>query len=137
MLSEEELIPVKPIAADEFTSWSEAAATVKRFHEFFNKCKEALGLALAASRSRTRRRHAYAYQDYLWDDGDRIVVGIDAGEWGPRATPRRSGWRSKRNTATTGTRSGHASIAPRPRGGLRVSPGGGESDPSSGVTSTR
>ena len=48
MLSEEELIPVKPIAADEFTSWSEAAATVKRFHEFFSKCKDAIGSALAA-----------------------------------------------------------------------------------------
>jgi hypothetical protein len=75
---------MKPIAADEFTSWSEAAATVKRFHEFFSECKEAIGSALAAKPISNSARHAYAYQDYLWDDGDRIVVGIDAGEWGPR-----------------------------------------------------
>jgi hypothetical protein len=94
MLSEEGLIPVKPITADELTTWRDAAATVERFHDFFNKCKEAIAAALGAKpiSNSAAARHAYAYQDYLLDDGTRIVVGIDASDDGrvPKSVARRS-----------------------------------------------
>lgn len=82
MLSEEGLIPVKPLQMDELTGWPDAWSVVERFHDYFDACKAAIGEALGASPvpNSWSKSAAYTYQDYVYDDGSRIVVGLNCSE---------------------------------------------------------
>lgn len=79
LLGEEGLVPMKPLGADEYAQWRDACLVVRRFHEFFSSCRDAIGDALGASPSATSKsaNEGYVWQDFLYDDGSRIVVGVD------------------------------------------------------------
>lgn len=76
MLSEEGLIPMKPLAPNEFTQWRDAYRTVRRFHDYFLDCREAIGLELGAEASSKSTNEGYIWQDYVYEDGSKIVVGL-------------------------------------------------------------
>jgi hypothetical protein len=78
MLDEEGLIPVRPLEADEFVLWRDARITVTRFHEFFRACVEAIGAGLGAKPSSNSwsKNEGYIWQDFVYDDGCRVVIGI-------------------------------------------------------------
>lgn len=82
MLAEEGLIPVKPLAANELSAWPEAWEVVERFHKFFDACKAAIGEALGTppSANSWSKSAGYTYQDYVYEDGSRIVVGLNCSE---------------------------------------------------------
>jgi hypothetical protein len=82
MLGEEGLIPVKPLERGELTGWPDAWAIVERFHAFFDACKPAIGEALGTppSPNSWSKAASYTYQDYVYDDGSRIVVGLNCSE---------------------------------------------------------
>jgi hypothetical protein len=92
MLAEEGLIPVKPLAPNELAMWQDAWAVVERYHAFFDACKQALGDALGTppSANSWSKSASYTYQDYVYDDGSRIVVGLNCseGERVPKAARR-------------------------------------------------
>lgn len=78
MLEEEGLIPMKPLEPAEYGTWRHASGTVRRFHEYFRECKAAIADALGATASPNgwSNNEGYAWQDYLYEDGAKIVVGI-------------------------------------------------------------
>ena len=78
MLSEEDLIPMKPFLSDELTAWHDASQVVERFHKFFRACKEEIGRQFGAKASSNAwsEKPGYAWQDYVFDDGTKIVVGL-------------------------------------------------------------
>lgn len=78
MLSKEDLIPMQPFAQDELTAWRDAGRTVERFHKFFRACKEEIGgrLDAKASSNAWSEKPGYTWQDYLFDNGTKIVVGL-------------------------------------------------------------
>ena len=76
MLGEEGLIPMKPLEPDEFTQWRGAYVTVRRFHDFFLDCREAIAEALGATTGSKSTTEGYIWQDYVYEDGSKIVVGL-------------------------------------------------------------
>jgi len=79
MLTEEGLIPMKPLTGSELgTAWSESRTVVRRYHEFFRACQSAIADALGATPvSNSKSEHFdYIWQDFLRADGTRLVVGI-------------------------------------------------------------
>jgi hypothetical protein len=79
MLAEEGLIPVRPLSAAELgTAWADSWSVVRRYRDFFHACKEHIGEALGAVpiRNSWSDRGDWVWQDYRFDDGVRIVVGL-------------------------------------------------------------
>ncbi len=80
MLTEEGLIPVKPLAGDELTDlWSRSQAVVARFHDYFRACKDAIADALEATphSNRSSAQMTYVYQDFRTATGELIGVGLN------------------------------------------------------------
>lgn len=78
MLEEENLIPMKPLEPAEYETWRHASGSVRRFHEYFRECKAAIAEVLEATASPNAwsNNEGYTWQDYLYDDGGKIVVGL-------------------------------------------------------------
>lgn len=80
MLTEEGLIPVKPLAGDELTDlWSRSQAVITRFHDYFRACKDAIADALGAKphSNRSSAQMTYIYQDFVTTIGELIGVGLN------------------------------------------------------------
>jgi hypothetical protein len=80
MLSEEGLIPVKPLQADELLEmWSRGAAIIRRYHDFHRACRDAIADALHAQphSNRSSAHATYIYQDFETAAGERICVGFN------------------------------------------------------------
>lgn len=79
MLSEEGLIPVQPLsAADLGTAWADSWRIVRRYRDFFHACKAPIGEVLGAVpvSSSWSDRGDWFWQDYTFEDGVRVVVGL-------------------------------------------------------------
>lgn len=77
MLGEEGLIPMRPIEFTELQAWSSAYETVRRFHDFLFSCRDAIGKTLGARASSKSTDEGYVWQDFIRDDGCKIVVGLN------------------------------------------------------------
>lgn len=90
MLGEEGLVPMKPLTTDEYTTWSQAWAAVRRFHDFFMSCREAIAVEIGATASSKSTNEGYVWQDYVHPDGSKIVVGLSCSDDGrvPRSSIR-------------------------------------------------
>lgn len=80
MLTEEGLIPVKPLAGDELTDlWSRSQAVIARFHDYFRACKDAIAEALDAKPhyNRSSAQMTYVYQDFTTPTGELVGVGLN------------------------------------------------------------
>lgn len=80
MLTEEGLIPMKPLAGDELKDlWSQSQEVIARFHDYFRACKEAIAEALEAKphANRSSAQMTYIYQDFQTADGELIGVGLN------------------------------------------------------------
>jgi hypothetical protein len=79
MIAEEGLIPMKPLGDDELgVAWREAWQVIERYREFFRSCKGHIAAALGATASSTSRsdRGDWFWQDFVWEDGLRMAVGL-------------------------------------------------------------
>jgi hypothetical protein len=79
MLSDEGLVPLQPLDPAELgTAWADSWRTVRRFRDFFHPCKARIGEVLGAEQvsSSWSDRGDWFWQDYGFDDGTRIVVGL-------------------------------------------------------------
>jgi hypothetical protein len=79
MLTEEGLIPVKPLEGDELLdAWSHSWAIIGRYHEYFRACKDAIAQTLEASpkQNRSSAKATYIYQDFETSDAELIGVGL-------------------------------------------------------------
>ena len=79
MLSEENLVPIKPLTTEETgPAWAEAWALLRRYREFFHACKAAVEertVALPVPGSLSDRGDWF-WQDYQYADGARMVLGL-------------------------------------------------------------
>lgn len=81
MLSEEGLIPMKPLTDSDLNSWQEAWMTAQRFHAFFGACGEAIREALGASTKTPGSNSAgYVYRDFIREDSVKVAVQLDASD---------------------------------------------------------
>jgi hypothetical protein len=80
MLGQEGLIPMKPLMPEEYAKWPDAWRAVRRFHEYFLDCREAIGAALGAKATSKSTSEGYIWQDYLYDDGCKIVIGLNCSD---------------------------------------------------------
>jgi hypothetical protein len=83
MLTEEGLIPVKPLADDELTDlWSRSYLVIDRFHNYFRACKDAIAGALDAMphSNRSSAQMPYIYQDFAMSSGELIGVGLNCSD---------------------------------------------------------
>lgn len=79
MLSDEGLVPLRPLDADELTTeWADSWRTVRRYRDFFHACKARIGDVLGAApvSSSWSDRGDWFWQDYTLEDGVRVVVGL-------------------------------------------------------------
>lgn len=75
MLTEEGLIPVKPLPGDELSDlWSRSQAVIARFHDYFRACKDAIAVALDATphSNRSSAQMTSIYQDFTTATGELI-----------------------------------------------------------------
>lgn len=80
MLTEEGLIPLKPLTGDELSDlWSRSQAVIARFHDYFRACKDAIADALDAKphSNRYSAQMTYIYQDFTTTNGELIGVGLN------------------------------------------------------------
>lgn len=83
MLAEEGLVPVEPLRESEFgTAWADSYRVIGRYREFFDACREQIGLAVGAEPiGRFRYEWGDAcWQDYQFKDGARLAVGLWGGD---------------------------------------------------------
>jgi hypothetical protein len=95
MLSEEGLVPTRPLDPDELgPAWADAFAVVRRYREFFHACKGAIAEQLGASQMSSYADNPdWCWQDYRRPDGTRVLVGLyytDEKERLPAGTQRRT-----------------------------------------------
>lgn len=78
MLSEEGLVPTKPLTGTEMGStWPNAWTTVRRYRDFFNACKARIAERTGTSQlCSSSDRGDWFWQDFQYDDGSRLVVGL-------------------------------------------------------------
>ncbi len=79
MLTDEGLVPVQPLREAELgTVWADSWHIVRRYRDFFAACKDRIGESLGAALIPTSKseRGDWFWQDYLYDDGVRLVVGL-------------------------------------------------------------
>jgi hypothetical protein len=79
MLAEEGLVPVKPLVGDELIhTWSNAEAVIRRYHDFFRACRDALSEALGATPhpNRSSSTQTYVYHDFKTQEDELIGVGL-------------------------------------------------------------
>ena len=91
MLSEEGLIPVKPLEGAELRDlWSQSEAVIRRYHDYFSACKEAIARALDAPplRNRMPSSQTYIYQEFETAEREIITVGLHFSDRGIPVTPR-------------------------------------------------
>ena len=79
MLTDEGLVPVEPLRESELgTAWADSWDIIRRYRDFFVACRERIGESLGAAPigpSRYGRGDAF-WQDYRFDDGARLLVGL-------------------------------------------------------------
>lgn len=79
MIAEEGLIPMKPFADEELgVAWQDAWQVIERYRDFFSSCKGHIAEALDATASSNSRsdRGDWFWQDFVWDDGLRLAIGL-------------------------------------------------------------
>jgi hypothetical protein len=80
MLNDEGLIPMKPLEVDELgDEWSRSQVIVRRYHDYFRACREAIAEALEATphSNRSSAQATYIYQDFETAEGELIAVGLN------------------------------------------------------------
>jgi hypothetical protein len=80
MLNDEALIPMKPLEGDELgNEWSRSQAIVRRYHDYFRACREAIAEALHAKphSNRSSAQATYIYQDFETAEGELIAVCLN------------------------------------------------------------
>jgi hypothetical protein len=78
MLSEEDLIPVNALTADELgTAWWNSRALIRRYRDFYAACRDEIAGALDAEPASKAGEHTdHIWQDFVAADDTRIVVGF-------------------------------------------------------------
>lgn len=93
MMKEENLVPVKPLEADELVDlWSRSDTLIRRFHDYFRACKDDIGKAMRSSpkSNRTPSAQSYIYQEFATAAGELITVGFESSDTGLVRRPLRS-----------------------------------------------
>ena len=91
MLSDEGLIPVKPLQGSELRDlWSQSEANIRRYHEYFRACKDAISEALMAPplRNRTPSSQTYIYQEFKTAEKEQVTVGFHFSDRGLPIKPK-------------------------------------------------
>jgi hypothetical protein len=79
MLTEEGLIPMKPLEGEELLdAWSRSEAVIRRYHDYFRACKDAVAKELDARPhpNRSSATPTHIYHDFETHDGELIGVGL-------------------------------------------------------------
>lgn len=79
MLASEGLIPIKPLSQEDLgPRWADAWTAVRRYGDFFDACKGRIADALGAQAlsNSWSPRGDWFWQDYAFDGGSRLVVGL-------------------------------------------------------------
>src|SRR5205085_2651140 len=85
MLSEEGLVPVKPLVDDELTdAWVRSEMVIVRYHDFFRACVDAIADALGAETDLHRESSApgYIWRGFKTKGGEFTAVGLNSSDIG-------------------------------------------------------
>jgi hypothetical protein len=91
MLSEEGLIPVKPLAEEEMTdTWVSSEIVISRYHDYFRACVDPIAKELGA---RADRHREFAAPGYIWrgfkaETGQFTAIGLNSSDVGLPVRPK-------------------------------------------------